>query len=224
MVHGSKIIMDQHQTNISSGEEPFSLWGTLRTTFARGLGVTVPVVITVWVLNGLFNAVDGIISPVLVRIIGQHIPGLGFISMIVLILLIGILSRNLVGKVVFKFFERIIFAIPLARTIYSAMKDLIGAFALGSKGKTFREVVLVEYPRIGLFSIGFVTNQLTINGIDPALGEMVSVYFPHPPNPTSGVMIAVPRSSVRTLAISVEEGLKLVLSGGIVLPTTLKIK
>lgn len=209
------------QPTIPDKLERPTVWGVLRTTFIRGLGVLVPVVITVWVLNILFNAVDGIISPVLVEIIGRHIPGLGFMTMLVLILIVGALSRNLIGRVVFKFFERIIVSIPLARTIYSAMKDLMGAFAMGSKGKTFREVVLVEYPRVGLYSVGFVTNEVTVHTDQNEEMQMVNVYFPHPPNPTSGVMILVPRASVRVLNIPVEEGLKLVLSGGIVSPGTL---
>ena len=206
---------------MNNEQERPTLWSVFRATFMRGLAVIVPVVITAWVLNIFFNAVDGIISPLLTQIIGRHIPGLGFVSMIVLILIVGGMSRNLVGKVVFKFFERIICSIPLARTIYSAMKDMIGAFALGSKSQTFRQVVMVEYPRVGLYTIGFVTNTLSVKHEGESARVMVSVYLPHPPNPTSGVMILVPRESMKVMDLTVEQGLKLVLSGGIVSPTTL---
>ncbi|MBI1805937.1 MAG: DUF502 domain-containing protein, partial [Ignavibacteria bacterium] len=90
----------------------------LRTTFGRGLVVMIPVVITVWVLNILFNAVDGITSPIFDQILGRHIPGIGFISMIILIFIVGTLSRNLIGRTMFRAFERVIASIPLARTIY----------------------------------------------------------------------------------------------------------
>lgn len=207
-----------------NGRQRSTVWGAFKDAFMRGLAVMVPVVITAWVLNLLFNAVDGIISPLFVELLGRYVPGLGFISMIVLILIVGGLSRNFIGKVVFKFFERVIFAIPLARTIYSAMKDLIGAFGLGSKSRTFRQVVLVEYPRVGLFTIGFVTNSISVGSLQSGREEMVSVYLPHPPNPTSGVMILLPKVSVQVLRLTVEEGLKLVLSGGIVSPAVLDIE
>jgi len=196
-----------------------SLWGPLRKTFGRGLAVIVPVVITVWVLNSLFNVVDGIISPIFDRALGQHIPGLGFISMVVLIFLVGIFSRNLIGRAMGSAFERIIYSIPLARTIYSTMKDLM---QIGGKGKSFRQVVIIEYPRQGLWTIGFVTNEIVVGTTNPV--ETISVYIPNPPNPTSGMLVLVPRGSARVLDMSVEDGLKLVLSGGIVTSGILAIK
>ena len=85
---------------------------SFRLIFGRGLVVIVPLVITVWVLNMLFNAIDGIISPIFDHVLGRHIPGLGFVSMIILIVIIGALSRNLIGRAVFKYFERFIFSLP----------------------------------------------------------------------------------------------------------------
>lgn len=205
------------------GQHRRTFWEILRNTFGRGVVVLVPVVITLWVLNILFTTVDGIISPIFDRILGQHIPGLGFASMLILILIVGGLSRNLIGRSLFRFFERVIASIPLARTIYSAMKDLIGAFQIGGKGKSFRQVAYLEYPRPGLFTIGFVTNEIAVTGGDGS-GEMISVYIPNPPNPTSGMMILIPRKDVHYLDLSVEEGLKLVLSGGIVTAGTLTIR
>jgi len=200
-----------------------SFWQILRGTFGRGVVVMVPVVITVWVLNLLFGVIDGTLSPIYYQILGQQIPGLGFITLIVLILLVGALSRNLIGRTVGKLFERIIVAIPLARTIYSTMKDLVKNFQAGSKGKSFRQVVLVEYPREGLYTIGFVTNEIKIQE-NSRVTDTVSVYILNPPNPTSGVLVLVPRNRLQVLDMSVEEGLKLVLSGGIVSSGTLSIK
>lgn len=201
-----------------NNEQEKSMWGPLRSAFGRGVALIVPIVITVWVLNGLFNTVDGIISPIFDRVLGQHIPGLGFLTMVVLILVIGFLSRNLIGKALGKIFERIIFSIPLARTIYGTMRDLM---QIGGKGKSFRQVVLIEYPRQGLWTIGFVTNEITIG---PSKEETISVYIPNPPNPTSGMLVLVPRASAKVLDMSVEDGLKLVLSGGMVTSGTLTFK
>lgn len=209
--------------NNQNDREHFSAWQSLRVIFGRGLVVIVPVVITFWVLQGLFNGIDGIISPIFDQILYRHIPGLGFITMIVLILLIGLLTRNLFGMALVKFFERMISSIPLARTIYSAMKDLLSAFQSGKKGKSFRQVVLIEYPRKELWTIGFVTNELTFLNAIPNQ-ELTSVYIPNPPNPTSGIFILAPKESLRILDISVEDGLKLVLSGGIVTPDRISVK
>jgi len=204
-------------------EDKPTFWGIFRSTFGRGLVVIVPVVITFWVLHLFFDAVDGIASPIFDRIFERHIPGIGFITMVVLILIVGALSRNLIARTVFRMFEKLISSIPLARTIYTAMKDIISALQPGKKGKSFREVVLIEYPSPGFLTIGFVTNEITI-GEKESDKEMISVYIPNPPNPTSGLLVLVPRENAKHLDMTVEEGLKLVLSGGIVTPGNLTFK
>ena len=208
---------------MNDSEQPRVTSDSFRLIFGRGLVIIVPLVATVWVLNILFTAIDGIISPLFDHLLGQHIPGLGFISMIILIIVIGVLSRNLIGRAVFKYFERFIFSLPLARTIYSSARDLINAFQPGGKGRSFRQVVLVEYPRKGLLTIGFVTNEIIIHDGNPT-EDMVSVYILNPPNPTSGAMILVSRNDIRVLDMGVEEGLKFVLSGGIVTSGQLTVK
>jgi uncharacterized membrane protein len=190
----------------------------LRTVFLRGIVVIIPLVLTYWVFSGLLNAIDGVFSPVLERWLGREVPGLGFLTMIVLIFLVGLLTRNLIGRLLFAGFENVLRSIPFVRSVYSAVRDLVSAFVFGDKTKTFREVVMVEYPRPGLYCIGFVTNQVRYRPAADGVVEFVSVYFPNPPNPTSGFLIFVPRKEAVPLAITVEEGLKLVLSGGIVLP------
>jgi uncharacterized membrane protein len=107
------------------------------------------------------------------------------------------------------------------RSVYTAVKDLVGAFALDGKGKTFRQVVLIEYPRKGLFTVAFVTNEMPYRGPRRMRKTFLNVYIPNPPNPTSGVLILVPKEDVVELALTVEQGLKLVLSGGIVIPDLL---
>jgi len=191
----------------------------LRQAFMSGLAVIVPVAITLWVLNAILGWVDRLIAPILINY-GLDIPGLGVMTMVVLILLVGFLSRNLVGRLLLRGLDQVIARIPVARAIYSAVKDLIGAFSLGKQGKTFREVVLVEYPRKGIYSIGFATNDLVVR-VRAKKNDVISVYFPHPPNPTSGVMVLVPRKDVRVLDLTVEDGLKLALSAGIVAPEEL---
>jgi len=202
-------------------DESTGTWGELRNAFIRGIGVLIPVGLTFWFFRAMLNWVDGIFSPVLERWLGREVPGLGFLTMLVLILLVGLLTRNLVGRLLFTWFERLLRAIPIVRSVYGAIKDLVGAFALGGKSKTFRQVVMVEYPRLGLYCIGFVTNESTFASSDHKTQEFTNVYIPNPPNPTSGVLVLVPKRDVITLDLTIEEGLKLVLSGGIVVPGVL---
>lgn len=205
------------------GETKRSFWAGLRANFGRGLVLVIPLVITWWILTFLFETIDGTMSPIFDRALGRHIPGLGFVTMIALILLLGVISRNLIGRYLMAGIEGIIGRLPLARSIYGSMKEMMTSFSPSSKGRSFKDVVLVEYPRKGLATIGFATNVLSIGGAQPA-DEMVSVYIPNPPNPTSGILILVPRESVQVLNITVEQGLKLVLSGGIVTAGTLNVK
>jgi uncharacterized membrane protein len=198
-----------------------TMWGHIRATFIRGSVLIIPLALTVWFFRALLNAIDGILSPVLQTWIGREIPGLGFMSMVVIIMLVGLLSRNLVGRVLLSWFETLLKSIPFVRAVYSAIKDLVGAFALGGRGKTFREVVLIQYPRPGLYAIAFVTNEVPFFIDDQRQIDFVNVYIPNPPNPTSGMLVLVPKQEAIPLNITVEQGLKFSLSGGIVVPERL---
>ena len=153
--------------------------------------------------------------------IGHRVPGLGFISVVLLILLVGLLTRNLLGRLFLASFENLLRSIPVVRSVYSAIKDLVTAFAMGGDSKTFRQVIMTEYPRKGLYCIGFVTNEMKCRMPDGTMTEFLNIYIPNPPNPTSGMLVLVPKEEAIKLDLSIEEGLKLVLSGGIVVPELL---
>jgi uncharacterized membrane protein len=198
-----------------------TIWARMRTAFFRGLVIFIPVAVTVWFVTVLFNMVDGMIAPlqpVIERWIGTRIPGLGVVTFVVVVIVLGFVSRFILGTLLLRAMEKIFTSIPLVRSIYSATKDLLQAFSLGKKGKTFRKVLLVEYPRKGIFTVGFMTNEVMMETAGKTAQKMLSIYVPNPPNPTSGVLIFIPESEAKSLDISVEEGLKMVLSGGIVTP------
>jgi len=198
-----------------------TIWARMRTAFFRGLVIFVPVAVTVWFVTVLFNMIDGIIAPVqpvLERWIGTRIPGLGVVTFVIVVVVLGFLSRFILGTLLLRAMEKVFTSIPLVRSIYSATKDLLQAFSLGKKGKTFRKVLLVEYPRKGIFTVGFMTNEVMMETTGGTTRKMLSIYVPNPPNPTSGVLILVPETDAKPLDMSVEEGLKMVLSGGIVSP------
>lgn len=204
-----------------NGQFQKSFFTQIRTSFLRGIGVLIPLGLTYWFFEALLNAVDGILRPHLERWIGYEIPGLGFVSMIVLILLVGLLTRNLIGRLFLGWFENVLTSIPFVRSVYSAIKDLVGAFAIGDKSKTFRQVIMTEYPRTGLYCIGFVTNEMPFRSAEGISKDFLNVYIPNPPNPTSGFLVLIPKDQAIKLDLSIEEGLKLVLSGGIVIPDVL---
>jgi uncharacterized membrane protein len=208
----------QPMFSVHDDEPKSTIWVKLRGSFLRGLAIIIPMAITVWVLWFVFSFIDGIASP-FYRGIGLNIPGLGFITGVLVILLVGIFSRYLAGKVFFRILERLFLNLPLARSVYSGARELINAFSLGSRGKTFRDVCMIEYPRKGVYSIGFKTNELVFETADGTKEHLANIYIPLPPNPTTGILVLVPSNEVISLTITVEQGLKLVLSAGIITPT-----
>lgn len=204
-------------------EKKRGVWSLLRGSFLQGLAIVIPVMVTYWILRLFYRAIDGTVTPALEQVLEFQIPGLGFIVALVVILLVGLVSRVVIGRQLLRWLERIITSIPLVRTIYSGSRDLINAFSLGRKGKTFQKVLLLEYPRRGLFTVGFVTNEIGITSSGASREVVYNVYIPNPPNPTSGVLLLVPKRDAVEILVSVEEALKLVLSGGIVSPDTLKV-
>ncbi len=203
----------------------------LRQTFLTGFLVLLPLFITVWLLTVLFHLVDGTITPWVRRaLLLTGVPLFGrpaffyyaapAIALIVTILLIyaaGLLSANLIGVRLLAAFDRLMLRIPVVRAVYGGSKQLMDA--LSSKGKrSFTRVVLVQYPRKGLYTIGFVTRDdlPVLPGLDTR--PMAAVFLPTTPNPTSGWVTMLPEEELTTLPLTVEEGVKLVVSGAIVMP------
>lgn len=197
-----------------------SIYDILKKYFLSGVLVVVPVILTFLVIRFLFEAIDGLLQPVLHELLGYFIPGLGVVTTVLLILLAGILSRNYVGKFLYRLGDNILAKLPLTRPIYSAAKQLIEAIASDESG-VFQETGLVEYPRKGVFALCFVSHrfQLTKNG---KTRDMVSVFVPSTPTPVSGMVIIVSPEEVTLLEMTVEEGIKFLVSGGVASPDVLK--
>ncbi|MCX6825791.1 MAG: DUF502 domain-containing protein [candidate division Zixibacteria bacterium] len=200
------------------------IWKTtkdiLRRQFLSGVLVVVPLILTYVVLRFLFEAVDGILSPLVLRLFGYNIPGLGIIATILIILLTGFLTRNIIGSTLFHFGDRMLGKMPIIRIIYLAAKQLIEAVTIPNV-KAFREVVMIEYPRNGLYAIGFVTTHIKFKGGLKEDEKLIGVFIPSTPTPMTGIVIFIAEEEVTCLNISVEEGLKLAVSGGIVSPGTI---
>ena len=191
----------------------------IRNKFIAGLVTFVPFVITFWVLKGVFNFVDGLLGPEVSRFIGRQIPGVGIVATIVLVFILGMLTTNFIGRSLLHLGERIIAKIPFIKTLYDSVKQLITAIAV-SKRKEFQNVVLIEYPRRGAYVIGFSTKECTGELQQETEQTVVSIFVPSTPNPTTGMLVFVPKEDVIKLAMSVEEAMKVIISGGIVIPPT----
>ncbi len=199
------------------------LIGRLRNYFLAGILVTAPIGITVYLVWTFVSIVDGWVTPLIPprynpgTYLPFGVPGFGLICAIVGLILVGALTANVVGRLLLLTGDRIMARMPVVRGIYSAVKQLTQT-VFGQKSAAFREVVLLEYPRRGIWGIGFITG-ITQGEIQTLTeDEVVNVFLPTTPNPTSGFLLFVPRRELVVLEMTVEEGIKLVISGGIVSP------
>ncbi len=200
----------------------------IRSDLFAGVLVVVPVGITFWVFFALVDLADGLIRalPAVLQPethLGFPIPGLGVVVTLVLVFLVGLGMRNYAGRRVFEKLERLLARVPLASSIYHGIKQVMETVA-ANRGEQFRHVVLVEYPRKGLYCMAFVTNQshfMSIEGVSDT-ETMVSIFLPTTPNPTSGFYLLVPHSDLRKVDLTVEEAFKLIMSAGIVTPKDLR--
>ena len=210
-------------------DQPLStrLQQDLKNDLIAGLLVVIPLATTIWLATTVsrfmlafltsipkqFNPFNTL-NPLLQELINL---GLGLLVPLLGILLIGLMARNIVGRWLLEFGEGTLLRIPLAGSVYKTLKQLLETFLQGNSNR-FRRVVLLEYPREGLYALGFVTG--TIGGaVQAGFGEtMLSVFIPTAPNPTTGWYAVVPETSVRDIELSVEDAFRTIISAGIVSP------
>lgn len=188
----------------------------IRNYLIAGFFVVLPVGVTVFVLLALFRFLDSLLGPVF-RLFGIKIPGLGLVSGILLILFTGFMASNVLGRRLVDLFDTLMLRIPFARTIYSATRQL-GETMFQQNRTAFREAVLLEWPRQGLYTVGFVTGETRGEAQAKTTERVLNVFVVTTPNPTTGFLCLVPESQVTPLEMSVEEALKLVVSAGILTP------
>lgn len=195
----------------------------LRKWFLAGLLVLVPVGITFWVINWVVSTLDltlSILPPSWRPLswIGVEIPGLGVVFAFLVVLLIGALTSNFIGTHLLAWWDRLLGRIPVVRSIYSAVKQVSDTL-FSEKGNAFREAVLVQWPRPGVWTVAFVTSKPSLALAEHAPSEdYLCVYVPTTPNPTSGYMMFVRKDECKALDLSVDEALTYVVSMGVVDP------
>lgn len=191
--------------------------------FIAGLLVIFPVVVTVWILRAILNVIVGFVPQVVVETYFQTAPWrylwqlLAVAGILFIIFLIGALARNVIGRRLISLGERVLTNIPLVNKIYQALQQIGQAF-LGEKRTGFNRVVLFQYPRSGLYTLGLVSGEGGKEIREKTGEKMLTVFVPTTPNPTSGLLILVPEKDSIPLGMSVAEALKLLVSGGIIVP------
>lgn len=200
-----------------------SFGARMRGYFFAGIMVTAPISITVYLTYIFFTFIDRNVT----RIIpeqwydevshGTTLPGIGIVVALVFFIVVGWLTTNFLGRVFIRLSEYIVDRMPVIRTIYGAIKQIFET-VMASKSQAFREVVMMEYPRKGVWSIGFVTGKSEGEVQRHTKSETINVFVPTTPNPTSGYLLFVPKSELIYLNMTVEEGVKLVVSAGIIAP------
>lgn len=199
----------------------------IRAYFFTGLLVVVPLGLTYIIIRFLFVTIDDILSETVSTFIREQfglslgirqIPGIGIVTLVLIIVLTGIVARNYFGRKLVNLGDKFVERIPLINRIYVATKQISQAF-LSSKREVFKKAILFEYPRRGVYSIGFYT-QDTRGPVQQAVDDdVVSVFLPTTPNPTSGFLLFVPKSEIVELDLTIEEALKLIISGGAIVPS-----
>ena len=194
-----------------------SVKATFKQTFLAGLAVTIPIVITIFVLITAFELLDGVLSPVLDNIVGRHIPGLGFVANVLIIFVVGVVSTNVFGKKIIELVDRLMKRIPVIKGLYTGLTQIARAFSPHKKD-SFKRVVIVEYPRKGAFAIGFMTKECSIKSTDDGNECCVRAVYIPTNNLYLGDIVLFKEGEVLETALSIEEGIRIVLSGGIALP------
>ena len=211
---------DEDTGNGKGGRHNFAR--RLRNHLIAGLLIWIPVMVTVWVIRFLSRILDQslVLLPPPWRpeaLVGQYVPGVGIILSFILLLVTGVVVRNLFGGRIVAGFEDLVRRIPVIGSVYGGAKTF-SETVLTDKGKSFKQVVMVEFPRRGIFSVGFITSEELEEVQAKTEQDVVCVFVPTTPNPTTGFIVLVPRDEVVRLDMTVDDAFKMLLTLGVVVP------
>ena len=196
----------------------------LRNYFLAGVLVTAPIAITLYLTYSFLSAIDGKVRHIIPfeKLFPPEyqeiaVPGLGIFFAVIFFIVVGWFARNFLGRLIIRMSEYVVHRLPVISSLYGAIKQILET-VMASKSSAFREVVMMEYPRKGVWSIGFVTGTTQGEVQNATKQETVNVFVPTTPNPTSGYLLFVPKKELKYLDMTVEQGVKLVVSAGIITP------
>ncbi len=200
----------------------------LKAKFLTGILVITPAFLSIFIIVFIFDKIDGLVSPFIVKLMQTYLLNielprfvitlLSLIFLFMLIIFVGFIAENFVGRRIFKFIDKLFSSTPLIKGIYVALKQLLDAFRL-TNSKKFNKVVFVEYPKKDMWVIGFTTAPLC-NELSQYFNQerMINVFIPTTPNPTSGYLVVVSKDSVIETNLTIEDAIKYVVSGGVIQP------
>lgn len=191
--------------------------GWFRRKMLTGLVIILPTVVTGYVFYWLFVSIDNILNPLLVKYPFLDFPGFGFISVVLVILLVGVFAGNIIGRQIIEWVESLVRRIPLINRMYIGIKQISEVF-LRHERTVFREAILIQYPRPGIYVVGFVTSTWKVRNADGEERSLINIFLPTTPNPTSGLFLMVPKGETIPLDCSPDDALKMVISGGAFIP------
>ena len=189
----------------------------ISNNFFKGILISAPLIITFYIAWGLIKFFDKKVSPLL-GTFPYEIPGFGLITVFIFFAIIGFITTGLFGRIFSSSIEKVLSRMPVLRNIYSGLKQLFEAI-LTKKSNSFREVVLLEYPREGIWAMGFLTGETKGEVNRKTKNQMVNIFLPTTPNPTSGFLLFVPKKDILRLTMTVEEGIKMIISAGMLTPS-----
>ena len=193
------------------------LFRKISNNFFKGILISAPIIITLYIAWGLIKFFDRKASPLL-GTFPFEIPGFGLITVFIFFAIIGFITTGLLGRIFSTFIEKVLSKMPVLRNIYSGLKQLFEAI-LAKKSNSFREVILLEYPRVGIWAMGFLTGDTQGEVNRKTKNQMVNIFLPTTPNPTSGFLLFVPKKDILGLTMTVEEGIKMIISAGMLTPS-----
>lgn len=206
-------------------EQGGGLFKSIRNRFFTGVIIALPIAVTIWLISWFITVVDDQVLSLLPNewnpniwiktATGLSIPGFGLILAFVALWMLGVLASNFIGNSVLAFGERLLARVPLVSNIYNALKQIVTTMAQ-QKDRAFKDVCLIEYPRPGLWAVGFITADLKGAPLDYLPEGYVCVFVPTTPNPTSGFLLFSKKDEVKILDMTPEEGAKMIISGGMV--------
>ncbi len=189
----------------------------LRNNFITGLLIILPLTVSLVVLWWAFVKIDWILGNLFQKYLKIEIPGLGLITLLALITFVGLVAQNFIGKKLIRFGEVVVAKIPILRGIYNTTKQFTEGLTQADKS-AFRHVVLIEYPRPGIFSAGFLTGDSPPEACQKTGQKLLNIFVPTVPNPMGGFLVFVPENEITYLDMSIEDGLKLFITAGVIKP------
>jgi len=187
-----------------------------RNVFLIGVLTAIPLEVTYIVFRWLFEALDGIFQPAIKSLIGRTLPGAGLVALVILVYLLGLVAANVIGRRLVRWLDAIMSRVPVIQYVYKAIKQVVDALR-GLQQVPFKKVVIVEFPKTGMYSLGFVTGK----PVDFRGQKKVPLFIPHTPNPMTGFLVLLAEEDILDTDMTIEEAMRMVLSGGLLSPETI---